>query len=330
MKRIAMTLVLSCVIILGMNLGVGAQAHTGDYTATLLVSGLKGGSGSTVGPDSALYVPENAAGSIARVDPQTGEKTVFASGLPKMITGVGIGGIMDVAFIDKTAYALVTLVDQAVGGKDVSGIYRIDGSDNFTAIADIGKWSTDHPPHTDFQIPSGVQYAMEVYDGGFLVTDGHHNRVLHVTLDGKISELIAFDDIVPTGLEVSASTKSVYLAEAGPVPHVPENGKVMVLDLGASTPTATEVASGARLLVDVEYGCCGTLYALAQGDFKEGNAPGSPAEPNTGSLVRVNSDGTMTTLVSGLNQPTSLEFVGDSAYVITLNGEVWKIGRVSS
>lgn len=77
-------------------------------TAALLVTGLQGATGSTVGPDGALYVTEGAAGRISRVDPQTGELTTFASGLPKAIPAVGIGGAIDVAFIGKTAYVLVT------------------------------------------------------------------------------------------------------------------------------------------------------------------------------------------------------------------------------
>src|SRR6267142_4424925 len=84
-------------------------------TATLLVTGLDTGlesaKGSTVGPDGALYVTEGAVGRISRVDPLTGEVTTFASGLPKAIPAVGIGGAIDVAFIDRTAYVLVTLVD---------------------------------------------------------------------------------------------------------------------------------------------------------------------------------------------------------------------------
>ena len=104
---------------------------------------------------------------------------------------------------------------------------------------------------------------METYRGGFLVTDGHHNRVLQVTLDGEITVVIAFDDIVPTGLAVWGNT--VYMAEAGPVPHLPENGKVV--SFGPKSPTATEVASGAPLLVDVEFGRGRTLYALSQGFF---------------------------------------------------------------
>ena len=54
---------------------------------------------------------------------------------------VGIGGAIDVAFIGKTAYVLVTLVGPDVGGSDVVGIYRVDGPDSFTVVADIGEFS---------------------------------------------------------------------------------------------------------------------------------------------------------------------------------------------
>ena len=299
-----------------------AAPPSGGLTPAQLLTGLEGGSGSTVGPGGALYVTETNAGRISRVDPKTGDITTFASGLPKSI--VGLGGAMDVAFIGTTAYALVTLVGPDVGGSDVVGIYRVDGPDSFTVVADIGAFALSNPPVTPFDIPTGVQYALETYRGGFLVTDGHHNRVLRVTLDGEITELIAFGNIVPTGLAVSGNT--VYMAEAGPVPHEPEDGKVV--SFGPKSPTATEVASGASLLVDVEFGRGRTLYALSQGDFG-GGPPGSPAAPNTGSLVKVNGNGTFTVLADGLDRPTSLEFIGNTAYVVTLTGEIWKVENVS-
>jgi hypothetical protein len=292
-------------------------------TPTQLVTGLAGSSGSTVGPGGDLYVTEGAAGRISRVDPRTGDITTFASGLPGSI--VGIGGAIDVAFIGSTAYVLVTLVGPDVGGSDVVGIYRVDGPQSFTVIADIGAFSLSHPPSTDFFIPTGVQYALETYRGGFLVTDGHHNRVLRVTLDGTVTELITFGNIVPTGLEVRGNT--IYMAEAGPVPHLPETGRVVSFD--PKSTTATEVASGGRLLVDVEFGRGNTLFALAQGIFPVGNPEGSPAMPNTGELLRVNRDGTFTVVTEGLNQPTSLEIIRNTAYVTTVGGEIWKIEGVS-
>ena len=233
---------------------------------------------------------------------------------------------MDVAFIGNTAYALVTLVGSVFGGTDVVGIYRVDGPSSFTVIADIGAYSMAHPPSTPFVVPTGVQYALETFRGGFLVTDGHHNRVLRVTLDGTITELITFGNIVPTGLAVRGNT--VYITEAGPVPHLPSTGKVVSFEFNAPAATATEVASGARMLVDVEFGRGNTLFALSHGIHTSG-IEGTPADPNTGSLVRVNPDGTSSVVVAGLDRPTSMEIIGTTAYVVSYAGQVWKIDDIA-
>jgi hypothetical protein len=299
-----------------------AAPPSGDANASLLVTGLEGGSGSTIGPDRALYVTESAAGRITRVDPNTGATTTYASGLPKSI--IGVGGAIDIAFLGGTAYVLVTLVGPDVGGSDVVGIYRVDGPNSFTVVADIGAFAIANPPDTAFDVPTGLQYALETYRGGFLVTDGHHNRVLRVTRDGEVTELIAFGNIVPTGLAVRG--KTIYMAEAGPVPHLPQTGKVV--SFTPKSTTATEVASGSPLLVDVEFGRGRQLYALSQGVW-DGVAAASPALPNTGALVKVNRDGTFTVVTDGLDRPTSLEFIRNTAYVVTLGGEIWKIEGVS-
>jgi hypothetical protein len=324
MMRSQQILLVFAAIVVGMITPSAASAAppASASTTTQLLTGLEGGSGSTVGPGGALYVTESAAGRISRVDPRTGEITTFASGLPKSV--IGIGGTTDVAFIGGTAYALVTAVGPDVGGSDTVGIYRIDGPDTFTVIADIGAFTLSNPPGFPIDIPTGVQYALQKYRGGFLVTDGHHNRVYRVTRGGDVSELIAFGNIVPTGLETSGNT--VYMAEAGAVPHDPEDGKVV--SFKPKSPSATEVASGAPLLVDVEFGHGRDLFALSQGVFG-GGPPGAPAAPDTGSLVKANRDGTFSVVVDELDRPTSVEFIGNTAYVVTLTGEIWKVERVS-
>jgi hypothetical protein len=299
-------------------------ALAGSPEPVRLVSGLAGGSGSTIGPGGALYVPEPAAGKISRVNPRTGVVTTFATGLPKIIPAVGIGGAMDVEFIGNTAYVLVILVGADVGGTDVVGIYRVDTPNSFTVIADIGAFSLSHPPSTPFFVPTGVPYALEKYRNGFLVTDGHHNRVLHVTRDGAVSELITFGNVVPTGLALVGNL--VFMTQAGPTPHLPENGKVIAF--GPWRHFVWEVASGAPLLVDVEIGRRFELFALSQGTWN-GVAEGSPALPFTGSLVKANLDGSFSVVADGLNIPTSMEIIGDTAYVVSLVGEIWKIDDIS-
>lgn len=302
---------------------LGALGVTGVPVAAnaQFVTGLQGGSGSTVGPGGAIFVTESWAGRVSRVDPRTGDVSTFAEGLPPAL--IGVGGASDVAFIGDTAYVLVTLVGFPFGSS-IDGIYRVDGPSTFTVVADLGAWSSANPPGTAFDLPNGVQYAIEAYRGGFLVTDGHHNRVLRVTLDGEVSELRAFGNIVPTGLEVQGNT--IYMAEAGPVPHLPVDGRIVAF--GPRGGVAREIASGGALLVDVERGRGRTMFGLAQGTW-DGVFPGSPALPDTGSLLRVDGDGGFSVIATGLDRPTSLEILRDTAYVVTLDGEIWRIPNIS-
>ena len=205
-----------------------------------------------------------------------------------------------------------------VGGSDAVGVYRIDGPDSFTVVADIGAYTSENvPTNTPIDVPSGVQYAMEPHGDGFLVTDGHHNKRAagRARRHGDRTGM-AFDNIVPTGLALSGD--SVYMGEAGPVPHIPDHGKVVMLDLRPGT--ATDVASGAGWSWTWKPAQDGTLYALAQGDW-DGEAAGAPALPNTGSLLTVNEDGSFTVVADRLNVPTSMEIVGDMAYVVSGAGD---------
>ena len=169
---------------------------------------------------------------------------------------------------------------------------------------------------------------MERYHDGFLVSDGHHNRVLAVGRNGAINEVATLGNVVPTGLEVTRGR--VLITQLGPIPHEPEDGKVVALHR-RSQPT--EVASGASMLVDVERGARGKLYALSQGQW-DGVGEGSPALPDTGRLVIVERDGSLTPVVDRhgqellLDRPTSMEFVGNTAYVVSVDGSVYKVANL--
>jgi hypothetical protein len=285
-----------------------------------LVTGLEGAAGSTVGPGGDLFVTEGLAGRVSRVDPRTGTVTPFAEGLPPSV--IGIGGAVDVAFIGDTGYVLVTLVSLFSPAAD--GIYRIDGPNSYTVIADLGAYSAANPPATPFDIPTGVQWAIEPYLGGLLVSDGHHNRVLWVSRKGDISEIRAFDNIVPTGMDVSGET--IYLAQTGAAPHLPEDGKVV--SFGPTSENVNVEASGAPLLLDVEFGRGRSLFALSQGAWN-GQFPGSPAIPFDGALWEVNVDGSLRLVADNINLPTSLEVIGNRAYVVTLAGDIWRFDNIA-
>ena len=164
------------------------------------------GSGSAIGPGGALYVAQPAAGEIWRIDPESGEKTLYASGLPQRFQALPFGGVMDVAFMGSKAYALVSVVGSSFPANlfecdpGTVGIYRIDGPSSSTLVADIGTSRSRILRPLTSVVPTGVQYALETYRGGFLVTDGHLNRVLRVRLDGTVTQMIQFGNNVPTGL----------------------------------------------------------------------------------------------------------------------------------
>lgn len=286
-----------------------------------IASGLQGATGSTIGPDGALYVTEGAIGRISRIDRRTGQVTTFAEGLPPSL--IGIGGAIDIVFVKKKAYVLVTLVG-APFGTDVDGIYRIDGPNSYTVVADLGGFSAANPPDTPFDLPQGLFYAIEDYFGEFLVTDGHHNRVLFATRNGHVREFAQFDNIVPTGLDTKGLT--VFMAQAGAIPHAAEDGKIVAF--WPRSPVVVDLAAGAPLLVDVELGRGLSLFGLAQGEFGGGD-PGAPAKPGTGSLVKANRCGGFDVIEEELNLPTSLEIVGDTAYIVTLTGDVLKFRNIS-
>jgi hypothetical protein len=300
----------------------GVAVAGGDHggPATLLATGLAGGSGSTIGPDGDLYVTEPVGHQVSRIDLGTGERTVVADCLPSQAFE-GVAGAMDVAFREGSMYVLTAVVSEDVGGTGVTGVYRVEDGD-CEVVVDIGQWNLDNPPppDLDFFVASGVPYAMQPYRGGFLVTDGHLNRLLHVTLDGEVGLVLQLPNVVPTGLD--AKDDDVWLALAGPVPHLPATGQVVAVRIDSPEPRL--VASGGRLLVDVEAGAHGGLYALAQGLFPEGAEPGAPAVPDTGRLLRVDGD-EFAVVARGLDRPTSLEITEGKAYVVTLDGEVWRV-----
>ena len=287
-------------------------------------TGLEGASGSTVGPDGALYVTEGAAGRISRVDPKTGDITTFASGLPQSI--IGFGGAMDVEFIGQTAYVLVTLVGPDVGGSDIVGIYRVDGPDSFTVVADIGAFAvSESAEHSVRSRNRSPVCAGDATVAGSWSPMGTTTGCCGSRWTATSASCIAFDNIVPTGLAVRGS--KVYMAEAGPVPHLPEDGKVVSFGhevvhrhggrLRRSPPRRRRVRPRSDPLCPLAgrlrrrpRGCSG---AAEHRQPREGQ-PGRHAS-------RVVAD--------GLDRPTSLEFIGNTAYVVTLGGEIWKLDSVS-
>lgn len=310
-----------------------ASAHAQEVTRLTEFGSDDFVTGSTVGPDGALYVTEGSTGEVLRINLVDGVVSTYASGLPpKAFQGEDIGGPVDVAFLDGTAYVLVSLVSGTISGSGPfgdpeakNGLYRIEPGGTPILVADLGKWSLDNPPQPAFVVDTGVFFSLETYEGGFLVTDAHHNRVLWVGQDGAINEVATFGNEVPVGLETAEG--QFFVTQLGPIPHLPEEGKILSV---RKEGKPNVLASGATMLIDVEQGPGDVLYGLSQGEW-DGVGEGSRAKPDTGGLFVVGTKGELTPVLDGggqalvLDRPTSVEFVGITAYVVSVTGAVYRV-----
>lgn len=322
----------------------GPQPSAGEVIA----SDLQGTQGATIGPDGALYVTEGGTGGgqkvstpdgdgffgltgrISRIDPVTGARTTAATGIASGAqTEGGPGfGVVDAAFLNGKLYYLTSGSFDKITGLEAypNGVYEVLSDGSSKLVANISKFNDDHPVTFPDAGPGGNPFGIIARDGGFYVTDGNYNRVLRVTLDGDISILTSFDNVVTTGL-ATRSSGPLIVTEFGPFPFDPKAGKV--IQVGIPTGTQTEIANGYSHIIGAGYGPDGTLYALSMGDQADPSS-GDEAVPFTGKILRVNPNGTLTPVVDGLMLATSLDISGDTAYVTSLIGEVYQIPGLSS
>jgi hypothetical protein len=129
-------------------------------------------------------------------------------------------------------------------------------------------------------------------------------------------------------------TAGTAATSAGPAPSNGTDGGGTGQAASPGTPSGSRLVTSTRspgALVP-----CSSMWSLAAPHavrpfpgHRVRRPSGSTALPTTGALVKVNGDGTFTAITDGLDRPTSLEFIGTTAYVVTLGGEIWKIDGVS-
>jgi hypothetical protein len=350
-------------------LGVGVRESgaqpAGPSAGELLASDLKLVLGLAIGPDGAAYVPLMGSGgatevlnspfigpvnvgftaSIIRIDPTTGAQTTVATGLPSAADAghpESARGAADIVFMGDTLYYMTFFGGQPYGlPNNPVGIYRVNSGGTHTLIADLGAFAVANPgPASDQDDPMnphdgpprdpfGEPYDLEVRGNSFLVADAELNRILSVTLDGKISIAKQLENVVPTG---SASANGTFFVSLlGPFPNLPSTGKVIAVN--PTTGVTADVAGGVSNMIQVDFDGI-TLYSMNLGDQQDfDDPPGGPfwpAEPFTGAIWQVDVDqGRLIPKVTGFNLPIHMEIANDTAFVLTLTGELWKVENLS-
>jgi hypothetical protein len=269
-----------------------------------------GGDTEFTAPDGSV-MKNGFTGRISKIDPATGARTTVADGLPSQATPMGdTVGPADVAFIGNTLYYVQTHGGEGWGFPDTpTGIYRVSSNGDTNLVVNLYDYNVDNPTEA---ITSGAQedveiggnpYSMIVRDGNFYVSDGNHNRLTKSDTSGNVTSVTEFPNHpVSTGIADTASGP-FYVGYLGRGPFLPQDGKVVTV--APLTGTITEIASGVPMITDVAVSGA-NVYALS---FADGFAP------FTGSIQKVNSDGTMSTLVSGLTFATAMMLDGNTMYV---------------
>lgn len=311
-----------------------------------------GGTTSTVGTCTQGLPPlgpykGGPSASISKLD-SSGSVTTLASGLPSFVALQGdIIGVADVAFLNGKLYALLAGGGCSHGNPDLpNGIVKVDlHSGKWSYITDLSLFYMEHPaayPDAgDFE-PDGVPYSMIAHDGKLFAVEPNHGVITATTSDGATSEIIDLSlsegHLVPTSIAVN--NDNLYIGNLGQFPIASQWERITTLsqDLGFRDTTPGFVTkpadakdfriagsrAGFTTVVSVKFGPDGLLYALELSD-----TPGGFPNPGDGKVVRLNADGSIQAVVTGLSLAGGMAFGPDNGLYVSNAGDLGpKMGEI--
>jgi hypothetical protein len=319
-------------------------AFDSDGTLYIAEAGT-GGTNSTAGTCTQVPAPvgPDKGGPSARISKLStkGKLTVLATGLPSLLSAGGdIIGVADVAFLDGNLYALIAGGGCSHGNPDLpNGIVKVNlNNGKWSYITDLSVFYLEHPaayPSAgDFE-PDGVPYSMIANNERLFVVEPNHGTISATTTDGATKQIIdlslSYGHIVPTS--IAANNDNLYVGNLGLFPIASQWERITTLSKnlnfidttpGLETKPAdlnkfriANSRAGFTTVVSVKFGPDGLLYALELSD-----TPGGFPNPGDGKVVRLNANGTIQTVVTGLSLPGGMTFGPDNALYITNAGDL--------
>jgi hypothetical protein len=264
------------------------------------------------------------SGRVSRFWPDGTRETV-ADGLPTSIDGTfgDALGPSDIAWIDDELYVLIEGGGCSRGlPDDPAGVVRIHEDGSYSYVADISTFirenPVDNPPFSGpdgDEEPDGVPHSMLAVGNKLVVVETNHNSILLVDPQtGDIDRLYDLSVQDPAPIKLVRKGNDFFLGGF--------DGLIQTFDRDLGDVTT----------FDEGYGPIVDLTIVGQEFYLlETFAADMPFVPETGRVVRRNSDGSRNVLASGLDFPIGMARMGNLLFLSATSygyGPVQGLGQI--
>jgi hypothetical protein len=315
------------------------------------------GAGCVQGTEAACV---DNSGSIDRITPQ-GSVTHVVTGLPSVGSppgGSASGGVAGVQVVNGKIYGVIQNqnIDPTTGEQTYGPAGALLGDlvsaplsgGTATSVASFGPYEAANNPDQGAGSGPGNPpidsdpFGVVAYNGGFAVADAAANDVLFVNAAGQISTLAVLPLIseptgsgpvmaqpVPTSLAVGPDG-ALYVGELGGVGGPGTGNDVGDVNVYRIVPgqAPTVYASGLTMIGSIAFDQAGRLLVMEidTAGILDPAASG-PGLPAPGAIIRINADGSRTTLASaGLEFPLGIAVAADGSVYASNYGVIPAVG----